>query len=73
MRLAAEPLGAVGCGAGPPWIGLVCPEHPTGRSIELGSGEFGNRVGSLGLFLFTVKCLLLSDTVLISTVELQFP
>ena len=34
--LAADPLNPVNCEVEPPWIGLVCPAHPTEVRLDLG-------------------------------------
>ena len=37
--LAADPLSPVSCQVGPPWIGIVCPAHPTDDQLEWDLGN----------------------------------
>lgn len=48
--VAVDPLCDLGCGLGHLWIRFVYPVHPVSTQIRFGSGNFGGRVGDLGLF-----------------------
>lgn len=37
--LAADPFSPVSCEAGPPWIGLVYPAHPTDDQSDYDLGD----------------------------------
>lgn len=45
--LAVDTLGALGCGVGPPWIGLVGPVHPKSAQVDWVLGRRGQRSRAL--------------------------